>query len=167
MKKKLVAFMCEHYSREDALRLIKDMMEELQTMHEIPIVRAQYPNLRFETPNVIVKFVDRPEKLRGLHPDEIFNTTSVEAVMHRTLNLNPPYKGSIIDYIVETEKAATKEAIDKTETIDIVDFIQEVLGLHLMGYQKDILKECEKLPKGGVKVVYGKNGKIYGVLMED
>lgn len=177
MGKKLVAFVCEHYSRDGALKLMKGMMEELQTKHEIPIVRALYPVLSFETPNVTVKFVDRPEKLRGLHPDEIFNTTSVEAVIHRTLNLNPPYEGSMIDYIVETEKAIAKEAAeiwkksycsnDEKHTIDILDFVENVLGLELLDSQRALLMEFYKLHKDGVKVVYGKRGKIYIIPVED
>lgn len=177
MEKKLVAFMCEHCRRDEALKLMKDMMEELQTKHEIPIVGAIYHTLRFDTPNVIVKFVDRPKKLRGLHPDEIFNTTSVEAVIHRTLNLNPPYKGSLIDYIVETETAVAKEAAeiwkkshcsnDEKHTIDILEFVENVLGLELSETQRILLMEFYKLHQDGVKVVYGKHGKIYIIPVED
>lgn len=167
--KKLAAVVVVTGSRSDTLKIMFTVMDELNK-RGIKTNKTDTFRIQFETPNIIVRYIFKRMDLIGLCPDEIFGTFDDELLYYRRNRLDTkPYKGSIIDYILEVEKAAEAEE-SRLEQRDItpdelVYFAENVLGIELMDCQKAVLKAWADLRKsfGGkpAKVCYGKIGKVY------
>lgn len=98
--KKLVYFVAS--SLENTTHARNKVMEELYSK-DVKIVR--HIRLGFETKNVIVKFVSCNQNLNGINADEIFGIYSDThyGVRMRKSHSAEPYKGTLVDYILEAE----------------------------------------------------------------
>lgn len=136
---------------------------------DIPIIRLDEDKCWFETPNCIVRYVNRSEKLHGLRPDEIFGCTPEVRNWHRKPSDTLPWAGPMVDYIVEVEKAAAEEEKEPEQSreIDILEFLEWVIGSELTDIQRDMIKTFKKLHDDNCRVVYGRGGKIHVVPVED
>ena len=139
---------------------------------DIPIIRLDEDKCMFETPNCIVRYLNKSEKLHGLRPDEIFGCTPEVRNWHRKPSDTLPWAGPMVDYIVEVEKSAA-EKVEECDTgsdgeYDILEYLDKIMGLKLSDSQKEIVKKFnDRFFKGACKVVYGRGGKIYVVPVED
>lgn len=138
---------------------------------DIPIIRLDEDKCWFETPNCIVRYINRSEKLHGLRPDEIFGCTPDVRNWHRKPSDTLPWAGPMVDYIVEVEKANApiyEYKFNKAGEYDILEFLENVMGLELLDYQREIVKKYnDDFFKGKCKVVYGRGGKIHVVPVEE
>ena len=75
-------------------------INDLTEIHGIYISRVNGALLCFETPHVLVRYMNDPSKLRGFWCDEIFNAPlDIEHVVHRR-NMET-YSGTMLEYILD------------------------------------------------------------------
>lgn len=169
--KKFIVKVVVGRSRREAMAMMHNLASMLQVSYDIPIVVYSDVRRAFETPNCIVRYINSPADLLGLKPDEIFGCDP-ETRAHRRKPSDPkPYDGGILDYILEVEKGAAEEPATESEQKEeytLLEYLEKVVGLALMEYQKDIVKKYDDdFFKGKCKVVYGRGGKIHVVPVEE
>ena len=170
MEKKLVVKVVAGRSSLEVLEMMKNLASLLYNSHNIPIV-SMFPNkCEFSTPNCTVRYVNSVERLAGVRADEIFGCSLAVRNFYRKPSDTEPYEGGILEYILEVEKgAAEKEKTpDLSGEYDILEFLEKVMGLELLDYQREIVKKYnDDFFKGKCKVVYGRGGKIHVVPVEE
>lgn len=148
----------------DMFYIMKNFMDDLSGIHGIHISRVNNALLCFETPHVLVRYINDPIKLRGFWCDEIFNAPlDIERVVHR--RSMEPYSGTMLEYILDVERYHEYERTylgrwcDMTGEINIVDFTEGVLGIQLLDCQKELLLKMYE--NRNCKVATGRLGKMY------
>lgn len=168
--KKFIVKVVAGRSSLEVLEMMKNLASLLYNSHNIPIV-SMFPNkCEFSTPNCIVRYVNSVERLAGLVADEIFGCSMAVRKFYRKPSDTEPYEGGILEYIWKVEKgAAEKEKTpDQAGEYDILEFLEKVMGLELLDYQREIVKKYnDDFFKGKCKVVYGRGGKIHVVPVEE
>lgn len=182
MSKKFIVKVVYGRDTRETINMMKNLASMLQRSScEIPIVRLSDSKCEFETPNCVVRYINTKEKLRGLRVDEIFGIEPESRKWYRRMDAKTePYDGCIFDYIIKVETdvavAAVKAAAEmrkepepeQKDEYDILEFLENVMGLKLFDYQKEIVKKYnDDFFKGRCKVVYGRGGKIYVVPVEE
>lgn len=161
-KKVVVCYMPSTFSQmnETMNKFINDLTE----IHGIYISRVSNALLCFETPHVLVRYMNDPSKLRGFWCDEIFNAPlDIEQVVHR--RSMEPYSGTMLEYILDVEKHHEYERTylgrwcDMAGKIDIVEFVETVVGIQLLDCQKELLVKMYE--NRNCKIVTGRLGKMY------
>lgn len=168
MKDKKIVVYYIPATRLEALERMLNFIHNLNAAN-IKVGKIDTIRLQFETNNLLIKYITDHKELIGISPAEIFgadyNIDSSPLIMAKLTD--HPYPGTMMDYIIDIEaiaefKAESKEhQYDEDHDIDmveLVDFVEKVLGLELKDYQKESLKICSKRP---AKVCYGRHGKIY------
>lgn len=111
MEKKLVVNVLYGLRSVDMRDRMRHLASCLYREHDIPI-KMDEVKFYLETPNVIVRFVNTPEKLLGLKADEIFGGLPEDRKYRRKLFDTKPYAGTILEYILEVERGTAKEGVD-------------------------------------------------------
>lgn len=173
MEKKFIVKVVAGRSRFDALQMMHNLAALLYNSHGISIMGMNPTKCEFETPNCIVRYIYKPDCLRGMKPDEIFGCDPETRAYRRKPSNTLPYDGGILDYILEVEKGAAEEATvevkepEQAREIDILEFLEKVMGSELTDIQRDMVKTFKKLHDDNCKVVYGRGGKIHVAPVED
>lgn len=181
MSKKIIVKVVYGRDTRETINMMRNLASMLQRSScEIPIVRLSDSKCEFETPNCVVRYINTKEKLRGLRVDDIFGIEPELRKWYRRMDAKTePYDGGILDYIVETEMNVAKAAVmaaaemhkgqepEQKEEYDILDFLENVMGLELTDLQKDMVKTFKKLHDDNCRVVYGRGGKIHVVPVEE
>lgn len=170
MSKKFIVKVVAGRSRFDALQMMHNLAVLLYNSHGISIMGMNPTKCEFETPNCIVRYIYKPDCLRGIKADEIFGCDPETRAYRRKPSNTLPYDGGILEYILEVEKAAAEKEPEPEQVCeyDILEFLENVMGLELLDCQKEIVKKYnDEFFKGKYKVVYGRGGKIYVVPVED
>ena len=47
--------------------------------------------------------------------------------------------------------------------MDVIEYVEKILGIRLFEYQKQLIKELSNMPRGGLQYMYGRRGFIYVV----
>lgn len=149
------------------VRGMTELIADLENLHGI-CVMSIYKN-GFKTSNVVVRYVHDSDKLRGLCPDEIFNGSASDIHYYRKPSDTLAWCGTLLDYIVFIETQAERMKLDSgnSRSIDIEEFVEKVIGIELLDYQKEMLRASSQLRKDDIKVVYGRGGKVYLVPVKE
>lgn len=167
--KKFIVKVVAGRSSLEVLEMMKNLASLLYNSHNISIV-SMFPNkCEFSTPNCIVRYVNRVERLAGLVADEIFGCSLAVRKFYRKPSDTEPYDGGILEYILEVENGAAEKEPESEQVCeyDILEFLEKVMGLELSECQKDMVKTFKRIHDAGCKVVYGRGGKIYVVPVKE
>ena len=168
MSKKFIVRVIYGHNYTHLREMLSALASTLYRSRDIPIMAMDYHKCEFETPNCIVRYVNAKEKLVGLRADEIFGCDPEDRVRCIGYPDTEPYAGTILDYILEVEKAAAGK-IEECDTgsdgeYDILEYLDKIMGLKLSDWQKETVKKFnDRFFKGECKVVYGRGGKIHAV----